>query len=107
MMEVIVDELRKNNVNIDIATLSRHINYILFDYRDTYNAAIKRVNSVQLLSIFNEMNVSSFGHVMAYLALVYRMNSSYRMVHERKNHAPRVDPTHFPRTTRGPHALST
>ena len=35
-----------------------------------------RLNSDDLLNVFNEMNVNSVGRVVAYLALVYRMNIS-------------------------------
>ena len=73
-MEVIADELRKNNVYIDRTILSQHIHYILDNYRDTYNNAVNRVNSAQLLNIYNEMNVNTVGRAMAYLTLVYRMN---------------------------------
>ena len=75
-MEVIVDELRKNNVNIDITILSQHINYVLDVHEDLYNEMANRLNSDELLNVFNEMNVSSFGRVVAYLSLVYRMNIS-------------------------------
>ena len=75
-MEVIADELQKNNVNIDITILSQHIHYILDNYWDTYNDAVNRVNSAELLNIYNEMNVNTVGRVIAYLALVYRMNIS-------------------------------
>ena len=75
-MEIIADELRKNGVHIDITILSQHIHAILDNYRDTYNEATNRLNSTQLLNIFNEMNVNSIGRVMAYLTLVYRMNIS-------------------------------
>ena len=73
-MEVIADELRKNNVYIDITILSQRINYILDKYGDTYNAATNGLNSTELLNIYNEMNVNTVGRVMAYLALVYQMN---------------------------------
>ena len=75
-MEVIVDELRKNNVNIDITILSQHIHYILDNHQDMYNEVANRLNSTVLLDVFNEMNVNSVGRVVAYLALVYRMNIS-------------------------------
>ena len=75
-MEVIVDELRKNHINIDITILSLHINYILDKYKDMYNEAASRLNSTGLFDVFYEMSVNSVGRVMAYLALVYRMNIS-------------------------------
>ena len=73
-MDVIVDELRKNNVNVDRTILSQHINYILDNYKDTYNDAASRLNSNVLFDVFYEMSVNSVGRVMAYLALVYKMN---------------------------------
>ena len=75
MMEVIVDELRKNNVNIDVETLSEHIQYILNSYRDCYNDSVERLTREELLlDVFHEMNVNTLGRAMAYLTLVYRMN---------------------------------
>ena len=72
-MDAIADELRKNNIYIDITTLSQHIHYILDNYRDTYNVATNNLNSTEL-NTYNEMNVNTVGRVMAYLSLVYRMN---------------------------------
>ena len=75
MMEVIVDELRKNNVNIDVETLSEHIQYILNSYRDCYNDSVERLTREELLlGVFHEMNVNNLGRAMAYLTLVYRMS---------------------------------
>ena len=72
-MEVIADELKKNGVHVDIETLSEHIEYILGNYRDSYNEAVDRLNSEELiLDVFHEMNVNSLGRAMAYLTLVYR-----------------------------------
>ena len=74
-MEVIVDELRKNNVNIDVETLSEHIQYILDNYRDCYSDSVERLTREELLfDVFHEMNVNSLGRTMAYLTLVYRMS---------------------------------
>ena len=75
-MEVIADEMRKNNINIDIAVLSQHIHYVLDAHKDMYSELADRLNSNELLNVFNEMNVNSVGRVVAYLALVYRMNIS-------------------------------
>ena len=74
-MEVIVDELKKNNVNIDVETLTEHIQYILNNYRDCYNSSIERLTREELLlDVFHEMNVNSLGRTMAYVTLVYRMS---------------------------------
>ena len=76
-MEVIADELKKNGVYIDIETLSEHIEYILDNYRDTYNEGINALNRFPLnvdifRKVFKEVNVDSTGRAMAYLTLVYR-----------------------------------
>ena len=53
-----------------------HINYILDNYKDTYNDAASRLNSIQLVDVFHEMSVNTVGRVMAYLTLVHCMNMS-------------------------------
>ena len=74
-MEVIQDELQKNGVNVDIETLTEHIEYILNNYRDTYTHAIERLSREELLlDVFHEMDVNSLGRAMSYLTLVYRMS---------------------------------
>ena len=74
-MEVIQDELQKNNVRIDIETLTEHIEYILNNYRDCFNQSVERLTREELLlDVFHEMNVNSIGRAMAYLTLVYRMS---------------------------------
>ena len=74
-MEVIVDELKKNNVNVDVETLTEHIQYILNNYRDCYNDSVGRLTREELLlDVFHEMNVNTLGRGMAYLTLVYRMS---------------------------------
>ena len=74
-MEVIADELQKNNVRIDIETLTEHIEYILNNYKDSYNQSLERLTREELLlDVFHEMNVNSLGRAMAYLTLVYRMS---------------------------------
>ena len=72
-MEVIQDELKKNNVRIDIETLTEHIEYILNNYKDSYTHALDRLTREELLlDVFHEMNVNSLGRAMSYLTLVYR-----------------------------------
>ena len=72
-MEVIQDELKKNNVRIDIETLTEHIEYILNNYRDSYTQAVDRLTREEMvLDVFHEMDVNSLGRAMAYLTLVYR-----------------------------------
>ena len=72
-MEVIQDELQKNNVRIDLETLTEHMGYILENYRDSYNDSVNRLTREELLlDVFHEMDVNSLGRAMAYLTLVYR-----------------------------------
>ena len=73
-MKVIVDELWKNNITVDITMLSQYIHYILDNHEDTYNNAANHLNSDELLSVFNGMNINNIGRAVAYLALVYRMD---------------------------------
>ena len=74
-MEVIQDELQKNGVNVDIETLTEHIEYILNNYRDTYTHAVERLSREELLlDVFHQMGVNSLGRAMAYLTLIYRMS---------------------------------
>ena len=74
-MEVIQDELQKNGVNVDIETLTEHIEYILNNYKDSYTHAVDRLTREELLlDVFHEMDVNSLGRAMAYLTLIYRMS---------------------------------
>ena len=75
-MDVIVDELRKNNVNIDRAVLSQYIHDILDKYQDMYDEMADRISANELLSVYKGVNADTVGRIMAYLALVYRMNIS-------------------------------
>ena len=73
-MEVIVDELRKNDVDVDVQILSQHINYVLTHHEKLYDEIAERLDSDGLLNVFGEMNVNSFGRAIAYLTLVYLMD---------------------------------
>ena len=79
MMEVIQDELQKNNVRIDIETLTEHIEYILNNYKDSFNEGVNGLNRFPLnvdmfQKVFKEINVNSLGRAMAYLTLIYRVS---------------------------------
>ena len=76
-MGVIQDELQKNGVNVDIETLTEHIEYILNNYRDSFNEGANGLNRFPLnvdifQKVFHEMDVNSLGRAMSYLTLVYR-----------------------------------
>ena len=78
-MEVIQDELQTNGVNVDIETLTEHIEYLLNNYRDSFNEGANGLNRFPLnvdifQKVFQEINVNSLGRAMAYLTLVYRVS---------------------------------
>ena len=75
-MDVIVDELRKSNVNIDRTILSQHIHDILDRYQDMYDQMADRISANELTSVYKGVKADTAGRIMAYLALVYRMNIS-------------------------------
>ena len=69
-MEVIADELQKNDVRIDVTLLNIHINHILVNYKAMYDEATSRLKSNQLIDVFHENCFNTVGRVMAYLTLV-------------------------------------
>ena len=69
-MEVIQDELQKNDVRIDVTLLNIHINRILVHYKAMYDEATSRLKSNQLIDVFHENCFNTVGRVMAYLTLV-------------------------------------
>ena len=62
-----MDELRKNDVNIDMRTLSDCINDILDRDEEMYNEIVAWLGPQELQNVFTEMNVNNFGRAMAYL----------------------------------------
>ena len=73
-MEVIVDELQKNGIRIDMTLLNIHVNRILCIYKTMYDEATSRLKADQLVDVFHENCFNTVGRVMAYLTLVYCMN---------------------------------
>ena len=51
-MEVIVDELRKNDVDVDVQVLSSHMNYVLTHHGQLYDEMAERLDSDGLLECF-------------------------------------------------------
>ena len=71
-MEIIVDELEKNGINI--TKFSERMQYIFNKHEDTYNAMVEKLNPNELRNVFYRMEPINVGRVLAYLALVCRMN---------------------------------
>ena len=73
-MEVIVDELQKNGIRIDMTLLNIHVNRILCVYKTMYDEATSRLKADQLVDVFHENCFNTVARVMAYLTLVRCMN---------------------------------
>ena len=73
-MEVIVDDLQKNGIRIDMALLNIHVNRILGMYKTMYDEATSRLKADQLVDVFHENCFNTVARVMAYLTLVRCMN---------------------------------
>ena len=74
-MEVIVDELQKNGIRIDMTLLNIHVNRILGMYKAIYDEATSRLKAVdQLIDVFHENCFNTVARVMAYLTLIRCMN---------------------------------
>ena len=65
-MEVIVDELQKSNVVIDMRTFSYYLNDVLNLDEELYAEIAARLNPEELPCVFTEMNVNSFWAVLAF-----------------------------------------
>ena len=73
-MEVIVDELQKNGIRIDMTLLNVHVNRILCVYKAMYDEATSRLKADQLIDVFHQNCFNTVARVMAYLTLVRCMN---------------------------------
>ena len=81
-MEIICDELRRNNVEIDKETLSFHIHACLREHGEIYQSAVQHLDTkcmrrTFLYDIYEEMNPSHFGRLIGYLTLVYKIANSF------------------------------
>ncbi len=70
-MEVILDELQKNNVDIDMRTLSYHLNYLMSRHKRIYTHVVRCVNGHELSYVFSKMNANNFDDTMLGSKLVF------------------------------------
>ena len=70
-MDVILDELQRNSVDIDMKTLSYHITYCLEHHESTFRTM--HASPLDLTMIFHKINVNNFGRAISYLTFVYMM----------------------------------
>ena len=73
-MDTIYNELRENGITITKATLMYYINNVYNKYTEVYKDISSRLSCDQLLEVWEKMNSTKFGHVIAYLTLVYCSN---------------------------------
>ena len=64
--------MQNGDVDIDMRTLSYHIQQCLEQYKTMYEKMA--ILPVDLVETFNEINVNNFGRAVAYLTLVYLKN---------------------------------
>ena len=75
-MDVIVDELRKNDISIDKTTLSYFINKVYYDYQNVYGSFLNKLSYEDLFIVWEKTHPETFGHVMAFLTTVHFQNLS-------------------------------
>ncbi len=70
-MDVMLDELRKNGIDIDKATLSYFVNKTYYDYRNVYSSVLGKLSYEDLFVVWEKTHPETFGHVMAFLTTVH------------------------------------
>jgi hypothetical protein len=76
-MDVVVDELRKNGIDIDKTTLSYFINKLYYDNPNVYGHFLNKLLYEGLfMTVWEQLRPNSFGHVMAFLTTVHFQNLS-------------------------------
>jgi hypothetical protein len=79
-INIIFDELRQNEIDIDKQTLSFHINAILDHHRDLYREV--SAHGLNLDQVYREINMTNFGRIFAYLALACMQSDNEESVRE-------------------------
>ena len=70
-MDVMLDELRKNSIDIDRATLSYFVNKTYYDYQNVYSSVLGKLSYEDLFVVWEKTHPETFGHVMAFLTTVH------------------------------------
>ncbi len=81
-MEVILDKLQKNDVEIDMRTLSYHTNQLINHQGRLYDHLVTCINGHDSSYIFDKVNVNNFGRAMTYLTMVYMLKESEDVTRE-------------------------
>ena len=77
VMDIIWEELKRNNIDIDKDMLSFYISKCFDEQREMYDSLNHRLSPMCFQPIFEEMHVNNFGRIVPYLALVYKVRDSY------------------------------
>ena len=70
-MDVMLDQLRKNSIDIDRATLSYFVNKTYYDYQNVYSSVLGKLSYEDLFVVWEKTHPETFGHVMAFLTTVH------------------------------------
>ena len=76
VMDIILEELKRNNIDIDKDMLSFHISKCLDEQREIYDRQKAQLSPMCSQPVFEEMNVYNFGRFIAYLEFLYRLSYS-------------------------------
>ena len=69
-IEIIYDELKRNQIHIDQRTLAFHINTILDQNKDMYS----QIHVSDFEQLYRGINITNFGRIIAYLAYVFKQH---------------------------------
>ena len=75
-MDIIWEELKRNNINIDKDMLSFYISKCLDEQREMYNSLNAQISPMCFQPVFEEMSVNNFARIIAYLAFVCWLSDS-------------------------------
>ena len=75
-IEIIYDELKRNQIHIDQHTLTFHIKTILDQNKNMYS----QIHVSDFEQLYREINITNFGRIIAYLAYVYKQSESEETV---------------------------
>ena len=75
-MDIIWEELKRNNFDIDKDMPSFYISKCFDEQREMYDRLKAQLSPMCFQPVFEEMNVNNFDQNCAYLGLVYRLSDS-------------------------------
>ena len=73
-IDIIFNELKRNEIDIDKQNLSFHINTMINQHRELYREM--NTHDLNLEQVYREINVTNFGRIITYLAFLCLKNYS-------------------------------